>query len=373
MSVPHDFDAISSDHIQDLVDTLRAEDRTIDFKRDWDDATFDGLSKDVCAFANTDGGDIVVGVTDVNRIASSFPGVTGADADRRIRNAETSIRSKIEPRVHGLRIRYVEREGKPGAFVLRVSPSSTGPHRLIQNGAFYSRGSAGNRDMDIFQVREAFLRGTLAEERIREFRAKRISGLDRTNPGLSGLQYAWALFQVVSIPALMRPQLLSGQQLYDSANSLRIFDALGEGATRTFNLDGVKKGRGELTVQLFRDGRVEAQRRLGKASNAIATTQAPERIPLELIRNGVRSSLKDYVHCLESLGCPPPYSISLSLVNVELFQFTARDLDVTSPDRNNMEFPDVTIPDTQIGSISSAIGSLTDMMYQAFGQAATLG
>jgi hypothetical protein len=369
--IPVAFDAVDETHIQALVDTGRAEDRYIDFKRDWNDADFDKLAADVCAFANTDGGDVVVGVADTDRIATKVLGVECDQVDRKIRQIEEGIRPRIEPAA-AFRIREIPRAAGPGAFVLRVPASPAAPHRVISKGIFYSRGSAGNREMDIFQVREAFLRGTLAEERIREFRRQRIATLENTDFRLQ-TRFVWALFQVISVPAMMRAtRLLSGEELSESALSLRIFgETPSAGAARLFNLDGLRKGRDRAYVQIFRDGKLESRLYLGQI-NTHVTAPPAEQVQLPIVRNGVRSALRDYVKCLEELGFPAPYSASLTLANVEQVSF-ATDTAFVRADRAVLEIPEALVADTQASSIGSASKQITDMLYQAFGYSATEG
>jgi len=96
------------------------------------------------------------------------------------------------------------------------------------------------------------------------------------------------------------------------------------------------------------------------------TATTPEPIRLEVVRDGIRSSLKEYVDCLWSLGFQPPYSISLTLVNIGQMNFTAHEMPV-SPDRSMMQFPEVVVTEATGPVLSKAARELTDMVYQAFG------
>ncbi len=371
--IPAEFDAIEETHIQALVDSERAEDRYIDFKLDWSqDHPWDGLAADVCAFANTDGGDIVIGVAEDDRVASKVVGVECDRVDQKIRQAEEGIRARIEP-LAWFRIRYIERAGGHGVFVIRTAASAAAPHRVTKNGNFYARGSGGNREMDIFQVREAFLRGTFAEARIREFRANRIGTLERVDPRIQGSRFVWALFHVVSMPSMMRSRLIPGTTLFESAQSLRIFgEGVSDGAARRFNLDGLVKGREQANVQVFRDGKVESRRYLGQI-NLHPTATVPPPLDLRVVRDGIRATLKDYVRFLDALEFPPPYSASLTLSNVADIPFTGDGVTTLMADRAVLEFPEVVVVDIQTSSIATATGQLTDMLYQAFGCSGTQG
>lgn len=78
---------ITRDDIEALVRYGRSEGRTLDFKEAFPAADHKGTRDflaDVTAFANTDGGDIVIGVAeDGNGVASDIPGAASQPRCRR--------------------------------------------------------------------------------------------------------------------------------------------------------------------------------------------------------------------------------------------------------------------------------------------------
>jgi hypothetical protein len=363
---------ITESHLQSLLGA-RAEDTYIDFKVDWSQAGYDGLAADVCAFANTEGGDIIIGMAENDRIASRLIGVSCDNVDQQLRKVEEGIRSRIEP-LAWFRVKYVSLDGGNGAFVIRIEASVAAPHRVSKTGIFYSRGSTGNREMDIFQVREAFMRGTLAEERIRQFRTTRVAALPNTVDPLISSQNAWALFQVVSVPAMMRSRLVQADVLKESAFDVVIFgNEQSTGAPIRFNLDGVVRGRDQNKVQLFRDGKIEAQRLLSIIDHRmISGTKLPEPIELGVIRDGVREALPNYIQALQEWNFPPPYSASLTLSNMRSMPIVSSETGGNfAADRPVIEIPEVTTEAAE-PSIKKAARQITDMLYQAFGLEKTI-
>ncbi len=361
--IPVEFGVIDESHIQDLVASRREEGRYIDFKRDWGDDPWDGLAKDVCAFANTDGGDIIIGVAEVDRVASKVLGVECGSVDRQIRNAEDGIRSRIESPVYGFRIRNIPRADGAGVFVIRVGISAAAPHRVTKSGIFYSRGSTGNIEMDIFQVREAFLRGTFAEQAIREFRNIRVK-----NVLVTGDYSTWpvtVLLHVISTPSMMRLKMVDASKLYDVADDA---NSLGQShpANKQYNLDGVFKFQdSQHSVQFFRDGRIEGKMVVAlEHYNRVSQPGTP--IPLARIRNAVSKQLPEYVRALEALGFPPPYAAMLTLVNLTRSEFALGSENATFA-QPSLEIPEVTIRDAQSSSGDEALEFMMDVLYQAFG------
>jgi hypothetical protein len=370
--IPKQFERIEERDFQDLIDTKRSEDRHIDFKLTWSDDPFEELAKDVCAFANTEGGDIVVGMAETDRVASKVMGVDCDTVDRRIRNTESGIRSRIEPPVSGLRVQAftIGNDGKM-VFVIRVSASAAAPHRMTASKEFYVRVSAGNHPMGIFQIREAFLRGTLAEERIREFRRGRVESL--IAPSQRAVHDVWVLLHVVSVPAMMRSNRVDDERLNEA--SWKLWTFWGEDSptdNQRFNLDGIYRGDTKRSVLLYRDGRIEGKLLVGKNSTG-PTAPPSEPISLATVRNAVRRVLPNYLGVLQSLDFPAPYSAMLSLVNVAGCPFVTDSVNTFHSDRSPLEIPDVSIADIQKSTVSSAHRQITDMLYQSFGMEKTYG
>jgi hypothetical protein len=359
---------ITEADVQLLVDTQRVEDRYIDFKKDWSDSGFDGLAADVCAFANTDGGDIVVGMASVDRVASKVLGVACTSVDQQIRKVEDAIRARIEPRVSGFGVWHIPCKNGDGVFVIRVSPSASAPHRLVEGNKFYARASAGNNPMDIFQVREAFLRGTLAEERVREFRKKRIAEL-YVAQNLRRGQAVWTLLHVVSLPAMGRSSFIDGKKLYDAAFEVPPLGAFGPANPQIYNLDGILRQSEIHAVQIFRDGRIEGKIRHAHVPTLGMQTPNPP-IALAQIGLAVHTALPKYASLLSDLDYAAPYSAMLTLINTSQQDFASH----TSNQRTDLEIleiPDVTIIDLQADTLAAGCRQLTDVLYQSFGLPAT--
>lgn len=147
---------------EDLIQLCRlevAEGRMLEFKRDLprdnreDKAEF---IADVTSLANSQGGDLVLGVEEARGAAIALPGVDPPNVDEAVLRLENLLRTSVEPRVVGARMKWVPLSKGGGALVLRVPSSFSGPHRNNLDSRFYGRNSRGKYPMDTHELRIAF-------------------------------------------------------------------------------------------------------------------------------------------------------------------------------------------------------------------------
>ncbi len=164
------FDNIQEENIRKLVEDSIAEGIYIEFKSETygknDEAKRELLS-DVSAFANAQGGDLLLGVGAEAGQANTLPGIGMIDADQEILRLESIIKDGLEPRVAGIRSRVLKLSSGEKVIVIRIPASMIAPHRSVisKGGKFYRRNSAGKYEMDIQELREAFIGGDLLVDR----------------------------------------------------------------------------------------------------------------------------------------------------------------------------------------------------------------
>jgi Putative DNA-binding domain len=92
---------IDESHLQGLIDGRASETRDIEYKRDtYGNADRDHAEflADISWFANTAGGDIVIGMSAAKGIATSFAPLT-LDHDAEVLRLENIARSGLQPRI----------------------------------------------------------------------------------------------------------------------------------------------------------------------------------------------------------------------------------------------------------------------------------
>src|SRR4051812_41318824 len=98
--IPKPLSQVSERDIQALVGQV-SEGRTLDFKRDLpggSDADKKEFLADVSSFANTNGGDLILGVDEKAGVASKIVGVSASDVDAETLRLEQIILSGLDPR-----------------------------------------------------------------------------------------------------------------------------------------------------------------------------------------------------------------------------------------------------------------------------------
>jgi predicted HTH transcriptional regulator len=102
----------------------------------------------VSSFANTVGGDLILGVDEAQGMPTKLPGLSFANPDLEVRRLDSIIGDGLDPRIRHV-IRVVPRSGKLPLVVIRVERSWIGPHRVIfqAHDKFYARNSAGKYPM----------------------------------------------------------------------------------------------------------------------------------------------------------------------------------------------------------------------------------
>lgn len=116
------------------------------------------ISKDVSAFANSEGGDIIYGVSEVGKPPSRFGDIdSGIDASVITPEwLEQVINSRIHPRIDGIRIKPIAlKQTRPGkyAYVVHIPASHDAPHQASDK-RYYKRFNFLSVPMEDYEVRD---------------------------------------------------------------------------------------------------------------------------------------------------------------------------------------------------------------------------
>ncbi|MBN2130477.1 MAG: ATP-binding protein [Sedimentisphaerales bacterium] len=151
---------ITVEDLRRLVREHIAEDRYIDYKQEPYVQTHSGtkeLVKDVTAFANADGGYIIIGIEeDGENRAAAFRNVENTESVRR--SIIDTCFARIEPRLRELDIRAFDTDDA-SILVVRVPESDQKPHCAkpdAEHHYFWRRYEDGNKLMTTSEIRECF-------------------------------------------------------------------------------------------------------------------------------------------------------------------------------------------------------------------------
>lgn len=172
------LDELTAETLNALIGE-EAEGKRIEYKQELpgkDEEDKAEFLKDVTAFANTDGGDIIYGMAAVKGIASKLFPVENKLIDDAKLKLHQVLDGGVTPRVPGIDMIPVEVERGKSVLVVRVPASHIGPHQVTaaHSYRFYGRNTAGTYAIEVDELRDKILRQASLPERMNDFRRSRV-------------------------------------------------------------------------------------------------------------------------------------------------------------------------------------------------------
>lgn len=376
------FDTIAFDDLAALKDAGVSESRHLDFKLELpgnSDEQRKEFLADVCSFANAGGGDIVFGVEEAKDAdgkntgtIAELRGLSGFNFDETERRLAAIVQDGLDPRVPSVKCRAVPGGTLGSLLVLRIGRSFVAPHLVKFKGGsrFFSRKGANKFQLDVHEIRAAFLESDHGAQRARDFRLDRIARIvaDDT-PVRTGTGPRWAL-HIVPVRSAWSADV-------DMALDARMTSEFKPMRTTSYshrhNLDGLVAVSGAANSEesnsyalLFREGAVEAV-----DAGMLSFGNDKKLIPATQIERCVVDHTGSYVRLLRRLGVDAPLAIGLTLAGVRGYRIVAADDGFMGRDtalgfdRSEVLLPELVI-DTE-GVMPRQLRPVFDMMWQAAG------
>lgn len=367
---PEDFDRLVADRVQ--------EGNQLDFKQALvgrTDADKKKFAVDVCAFANTRGGDIVFGVREARGVAAEVLPLT-MDPDQETLRLQSMIADNFDPRIVGVQIAPVA-YGAGHVLVVRVPQSVQGLHRSKLDQHFHIRESRSNRHLDVASLitRVDMLRGQ--RDNREEFLAQRYAAVltNRTpvalRPGPKVMVHvfqahaAFGMDMLDVVPAAVVAAMPVPTLGQGGADFRMTFEGpmhhapINDGMTRAFTLvhhAGVLEGTWKVADP--RDGRTEV---------------IAENVEIQ-VHNFVRT-LVERARALLTFDVPLVVRIALVGAEGAIVVTSNRDLrrhfeeeaPLSPIDRTALQLPDVLVTDWPIADLADMFRPAFDRLWQASG------
>jgi hypothetical protein len=371
------LDDISEAYLQGLCSDGTMESQTLDFKLELSKADDKReLHKDLCAFANADGGDLVYGIAQDAGTAAKIVPVNTASVDALRRRIAQAV-DGIEPRLQGVRVHEVSvPDGH--VVIVRVPASFDGPHSFrVDGGArrFVLRNGTDTTEMNFDQIRTAFDRTASLAERARELIDQRFQAIAQ--------RHTWKPFHpgTIASVALVPIAGLAGRNAVNIAainNSYnRFMFPEWSSVSRTMNLDGLvvypatpKEGQLLAYTQVYRNGTI-----VGLRTAAALATDRPL-IPSTVVTAFYRDAAIKFIHASKALDFTGPAVLRCAMTNVAGYQFGIGAMGdpwaktVADVDRDFLMLPDVWIDSLEAIETAADADALLlpilDVLWQAF-------
>ena len=303
-----------------LISDKEPEGKTLEYKRELPGKA-DGDRKeflyDASSLANTRGGDLIFGMDEADGLPTRLVGIAGVNPDEEILQLEQMLRSGIRPALNGVESARVDLASGSFAFVMRIPKSWNPPHQVTFQNAFrfYARDTNGKYQIDVEELRSIYAVSASIADRVREFRAERISRIAGGDAPVGLLGNGNLVLHVVPFSAFVPGSAFPLDRAQPNEFP-PIMNSQPQHAQMTF--DGMLMTSNAAPppdpqrayVQVLRTGAVEA------VASSIASGQAKDMLILPLLESLVVGFSFRYLTALHRLGVEPPVAILTSLVGI---------------------------------------------------------
>ncbi len=313
------LDRIDVELLKGLIDASAPEAQHIDYKRETyggNDAARAEYLADVSSFANTVGGDLLIGIDAPAGVPTRLTPFTG-DADAERLRLEQMARAGLEPRIPNLQTKAVV-IGASAILVLRVSRSYMRPHRVIFQGKnkFWARSSAGKYEPNVDELRAMFNEAPQLAERMRHFREERLARIGGDESPAQLLDNTYLVLHVIPFSHFDLGPLLSIEEVARHPDYFPPFRN-GLPAQWRVNFDGFltlsnadeNAAAQRAYVQLFRSGAIEAV--------ACSITRGGNNVNIQQIDQMIVRFSRVYALALKECGIEPPLVVMASLCGMK--------------------------------------------------------
>jgi len=380
--LPSKLEDVTLDELQQLVDDAVPEGKPIEYKKEFyrldstdkDDKIeqHEELLKDVSSFANTNGGDLIIGMKSKEGIPIEVCGFPNTNPDGLKLRISELLQHHLEPRISVAMHPIAHSTGRI-VLVIRVQQSTIGPHRVVYQrrfGQFWARNDAGVYRMDTSDLRRAFTSSKSVKDEITKFRLDRVDAIRDAKtpvplpPGPKVICHILPLesftSQVEHTMQAMENQLVNLPMLTFTGGWSQKYTEHG-----LVTCDSLHQPPSSGYVQLFRNGVIESV----SAAEVTYTFPNYPQIPFftSYYVQWLIRALPKYFTVLRSLGTVPPVQIFITLTGMQGVRIHVEHQVGTPFDRDVILLPVVEVPTLAIDDFASLLQSSFNWLWNTAG------
>jgi hypothetical protein len=325
-----DLSKISIFDMQELIANSVAENKTLEYKQELRIATVpssDDEKKeflaDVSAFANTEGGDLIYGISEKNSVPKDIIGIEITKTDELVRKIENLMRDGLQPRIaHQIKLLPIS-ENKY-VLLLHIEKSWNRPHRVILGGstAFYARNSKGKYILDTFELRDMFNLSNILMTKINSFKNEQIMSILDGNAPVPISQKGNVILHFIPFDSFNPMREINFKMLQETSNNLGLLHW--KGWNTKYNLNGYllyspstnKENISYDYTQIFRNGSIESVDGLLFSAHEISPHFPEKNIPIYAFEESILRYFTQVLNYFKSIDIQPPVYFSITLINV---------------------------------------------------------
>lgn len=370
------LDSVNIKDLLELKDNGVTESKNLEYKKELKlgkDNDRKEFLADISSFANTSGGDIIYGISELSGVPSTLEGIHIDNIDTLKQQIENIIRDGLEPRISGYSIKEIQKEQDSYFIIIRIPKSWISPHRVIFNnsGKFYGRNSNGKYELDVLELRRSFSLTESISTKIKQYREERISKIISEETPLKLTGERKVVLHIVPLVALVQPQSYEIKIISSNKELARPLCSAGWDAI--FNFDGMISFDGHLGgtiqsyTQFYRNGIIEAV----TTKLEYLPNDKQVMIPSSGFEKYLFEALRTYFKLYKEIGVDFPVYLIVTLINYQgtilaVDNSIMHFYDSIPVDRYILPFPEVYI-ESQDFNFHSILKPIFDTLWNTCG------
>jgi hypothetical protein len=307
---------------------------------------------------------LIYGMRENSGIASELCGLESIDADAEIRRLDNIIRDGIKPRIPGVSLWAIPLRTSSDAIIIRIPMSWASPHMVTfkNDSKFHSRNSAGKYQLDVSELRAAFVLSETTTERIRNFRIERLSKIIAGETPVLLNETAKIILHIIPFGAFNPAARFDVSSLASDVGKLQPMSAIGWDTRHNF--DGYLSFANPLRyLQVFRNGIIEAV-----DASILEPVGSKLIIPSLLFERELLDALPRFLSIQKQLGVESPHLIMISLLGVSGYTMGVNNshLDTYPIDRDALILPEIIVENFECNP-SEVMRPIFDAIWNAAG------